>query len=374
MYTQYFGLTEKPFSIAPDPHFLYLSELHREALAHLLYGIESGGCLVLLTGGVGTGKTTVSRCLVEQLPEATEIALILNPKLTANELLTTICEELQIEGAGAQHSVKGLIDLLNRHLLETHAQGKNTVLIVDEAQDLDPDILEQLRLLTNLETNKEKLLKIILLGQPELRDILNQPQFSQINQRITSRYHLLPLQEQDVGAYINHRIKVAGGGRARLFSDKAIKRISELSKGIPRLINLLCDRALLGAYAEDKDQVDRKIAAKAGREVFGSSGRAAILHGSHGVRTGRTQPAVFLSLVLALLITGAMLFFFSPHVDSMLPKKQIISHAEQISPAHESSPVVLKQAAKTTTQTTLKSSKKQRETHGAHHSVKEKRE
>lgn len=373
MYTQYFGLTEKPFSIAPDPHFLYLSELHREALAHLLYGIESGGCLVLLTGEVGTGKTTVSRCLVEQLPESTEIALILNPKLSTLELLTTICEELQIEGVGSRHSVKGLVDLLNRHLLETHAQGKNTILIVDEAQDLDPDILEQLRLLTNLETNKEKLLKIILLGQPELRDILNQPQFSQINQRITSRYHLLPLQERDVGAYINHRIKVAGGGRVRLFSDKAIKRISELSKGIPRLINLLCDRALLGAYVEDKDQVDRTIVAKAGREVFGSSGATAIPRGSHATRSGKS-PVVFLSLVLALLITGAMLFFFSPHVGGLLVKKQITAHTDQITPAHESSPVVLKQTAKLPMKTTPKDSPKRSETHAAPHSAKEKRE
>ena len=190
MYTQYFGLTEKPFSIAPDPHFLYLSELHKEALAHLLYGIERDGCLVLLTGEVGTGKTTVSRCLIEQLPESTDIALILNPKLTVIEQLTTICEELKIAGIQPHDSVKYFIDVLNHYLLESHAQGRNTVLIIDEAQDLDTDVLEQLRLLTNLETHKEKLLKIILLGQPELRQLLDRPEFSQVSQRITSRYHL----------------------------------------------------------------------------------------------------------------------------------------------------------------------------------------
>jgi len=328
MYTRYFGLTEKPFSIAPDPHFLYLSELHREALAHLLYGIESGGCLVLLTGEVGTGKTTVSRCLVDQLPKTTDIALILNPKLTVIELLSTICDELQIESITSQASVKYYIDILNHHLLEAHAQGRNTVLIIDEAQDLDLDILEQLRLLTNLETNTEKLLKIILMGQPELRDLLVRPEFSQVNQRVTSRYHLLPLQEEDVFAYIDHRIKIAGGGRTRLFSDKAVKRISQLSKGVPRLINLLCDRALLGAYVEEKDRVDRDIVDKAAREVFGSGKKPEKRPGLFSSPI-RLQSALLISLILILILTGTALIYFSPQLVGFPPKGQITTYNTQ---------------------------------------------
>jgi general secretion pathway protein A len=352
MYTQYFGLTEKPFSIAPDPHFLYLSELHREALAHLLYGIESDGCLVLLTGEVGTGKTTASRCLIDQLPETTDIALILNPKLTVIELLTTICEELRIAGIEPHDSVKHYIDILNRHLLEAHARGRNTVLIIDEAQDLDTDMLEQLRLVTNLETHKEKLLKIILLGQPELRQLLDRPEFSHVSQRITSRYHLLPLKEQDVFAYVEHRIKVAGGGRARLFSDKALKRVYELSQGIPRLINVLCDRALLGAYVEEKDQVDPGIVNRAGSEVLGLVGKSAGGHGSFFFRY-QVQPVLWISFVLALLVTSAVLIFSSPQLHERItsftqPATQEV--AEKTPPPEETNkvtPVILKETEKT---------------------------
>ena len=352
MYTQYFGLTEKPFSIAPDPHFLYLSELHREAPAHLLYGIESDGCLVLLTGEVGTGKTTASRCLIDQLPETTDIALILNPKLTVIELLTTICEELRIAGIEPHDSVKYYVDILNQHLLEAHARGRNTVLIIDEAQDLDTDVLEQLRLLTNLETHKEKLLKIILLGQPELRQLLDRPEFAHVNQRITSRYHLLPLGEQDVCAYVEHRIKVAGGGRARLFSDKALKRVYELSKGIPRLINVLCDRALLGAYVEEKDQVDPGIVGRAGSEVLGLQEKDA---GGHGFFVSRfqVQPVLWISFVLALLVTSAVLIFSSPQLSERItsftqPATQAV--AEKTPPpqeTNETTPVILKETEKT---------------------------
>jgi general secretion pathway protein A len=367
MYTQYFGLTEKPFSIAPDPHFLYLSELHREALAHLLYGIESDGCLVLLTGEVGTGKTTASRCLIEQLPETTDIALILNPKLTVIELLTTICEELKITGIQPYDSVKYYIDSLNNHLLQSHARGRNTVLIIDEAQDLDTDVLEQLRLLTNLETHKEKLLKIILLGQPELRQLLNRPEFSHVSQRITSRYHLLPLKEQDVFAYVEHRIKVAGGGRARLFSDKALKRVYELSKGIPRLINVLCDRALLGAYVEEKDQVDPEIITQAGNEVLGLSGRDA---GGKGSLFSwlHIQPVLWISFVLALLVTGAVLVASSPQLHELLtspdPKPATQTVEEKASIPNEPPPVILKETEKTKLQTSKKSRKNPRTANG----------
>lgn len=267
MYTQYFGLTEKPFAIAPNPRYLYMSELHREALAHLVYGLNSDGCIILLTGEVGTGKTTVCRCLLEQLPEATDIAIILNPKLTASDLLKTICEELAIADVPDVPSSKNYIDAINRHLLQAHAKGRSTALVIDEAQNLDADVLEQLRLLTNLETDTQKLLKIILLGQPELRVMLANPQMAQVSQRITSKYHLKPLQQDDVRVYIQHRLKVAGGGTGRLFSAKAIDHVIKLSKGIPRVINLLCDRALLGAYAEGSDHVSLKIMKKAGKEI-----------------------------------------------------------------------------------------------------------
>ena len=211
MYTRYFGLTEKPFAIAPNPRFLYMSELHREALAHLLYGINGDGCIVLFTGGVGTGKTTVCRRLVEQLPEGTDVAVILNPKLNIDDLLKTICEELKITVVSNTPTSKNYIDALNVYLLAAHAQGRNTALIIDEAQNLEPEVLEQLRLLTNLETDTHKLLQIVLIGQPELRDILAIPALSQVNQRITTRYHLEPLSRKDVAAYIRHRISVAGG-------------------------------------------------------------------------------------------------------------------------------------------------------------------
>jgi general secretion pathway protein A len=268
MYTHYFGLKEKPFSIAPDPRYLYMSALHQEALAHLLYGISSDGCFILLTGDVGAGKTTVCRCLLEQLPENTDLALILNPKLNAMELLASICDELEIVITGQENSIKTSVDHLNRYLLAAHARGRITALLIDEAQNLSMDTLEQLRLLTNLETEKQKLLKIILLGQPELKQLLENAEVAQINQRITSRYHLLPLASQDVAAYVEHRLAVAGG-RKRLFSDAAVRRVAELSRGVPRLINLVCDRALLGAYVEEKDQVDLRIVNQAAREVLG---------------------------------------------------------------------------------------------------------
>ncbi len=269
MYTNYFGLKEKPFSIAPDPRYLYMSELHREALAHLLYGISSDGCFILLTGDVGTGKTTVCRCLLAQLPESTEVALVVNPKLSVLELLETICDELQIPVDKDTKSLKAYIDRLNAYLLEAHGQGKNIALLIDEAQNLSLDLLEQLRLLTNLETDQKKLLKIVLLGQTELRQILDQPGAAQISQRITSRYHLLPLDQKNSFAYIQHRLAVAGE-RGKIFSQAALAQIFALTQGIPRLINVLCDRALLGAYVEEKYLVDSDIVENAAHEVFGS--------------------------------------------------------------------------------------------------------
>jgi general secretion pathway protein A len=267
MYTKYFGLKEKPFSISPDPRYLYMSELHREALAHLLYGISGDGCFILLTGDVGTGKTTVCRCLLAQLPENTDVALIVNPRLTVLELLKTVCDELEIPIEENEKSLKAYIDQLNVYLLEAHAKGRNVALLIDEAQNLSLDLLEQLRLLTNLETDKKKLLKIVLLGQTELRQILNQDGAAQINQRITSRYHLLPLDRENTFNYIHHRLAVAGE-RDEIFSKAALALIFKYSQGIPRLINILCDRSLLGTYVEEKYLVNERIVKKAAQEVL----------------------------------------------------------------------------------------------------------
>ena len=266
MYNEYFGLKENPFSIAPDPDYLYMSERHREALAHLLYGLQSDGGFVLLTGEVGTGKTTICRRLIDQVPDEVDLAVVLNPKVTVSELLETICDELQIPRP-ENASVKRLVDSLNTRLLETHALNRKTVLIIDEAQNLSADVLEQLRLLTNLETSRRKLLQIILLGQPELREMIGRTEMRQLAQRVTARYHLGPLERDEIAAYIHHRLQVAGCDRM-LFPPGAVKQVSRLSGGVPRLINLICDRALLGAYTLRKAQVDAAIVKLAGQEVF----------------------------------------------------------------------------------------------------------
>lgn len=267
MYQQFFNFTTSPFSIAPDPHFIYMSEHHQEGLAHLFYGINQGGGFVALTGEVGTGKTTLCHCLLQQLPENVEIALVLNPKLSAMELLATICDELHIDYDQSNPSLKGLNDNLNKYLLEAFGNGKRTVLVIDEAQNLSLNVLEQIRLLTNLETSTTKLLQIILLGQPELKQILEKPALRQLNQRITARYHLTALSYQDTQQYIKHRLKVSGGN-THIFNQRAIKKIYALSNGIPRLINILCDRALLGAYVNDTHTVSVKIINKAAKEIF----------------------------------------------------------------------------------------------------------
>ncbi len=270
MYQQYFNFTTAPFSIAPDPHFIYMSEQHQEGLAHLLYGINQGGGFVALTGEVGTGKTTLCQCLLQQLPEQVDIALILNPKLNAIELLANICDELQIHYQTSQLSLKYLVDQLNNHLLSAHAQGRRTVLIIDEAQNLSFNVLEQIRLLTNLETRQTKLLQIILLGQPELKQILNKPSLRQLNQRITARYHLAALSHSETQHYIKHRLNISGGNSS-LFSPRVIKKIYQYSQGVPRLINILCDRALLGAYAADSYQISIKTINQAAKEIFNSN-------------------------------------------------------------------------------------------------------
>ena len=267
MYLEHFNLTERPFSITPDPRFLYMSARHREALAHLLYGLGEGGGFVQLTGEVGTGKTTICRCLLEQVPDNVDIALVLNPKVTSTELIATVCDELGIEYPAGATSIKALTDVLNRYLLDAYARGRRTVLILDEAQNLSADVLEQVRLLTNLETSTQKLLQIVLIGQPELRSLLAREDMRQLSQRVTARYHLDPISREEAGAYIRHRLQICGTTQP-VFSKRSVDRIQQLSGGIPRLINVLCDRSMLGAYVEGKVQVDPKVVKKAAREVL----------------------------------------------------------------------------------------------------------
>ena len=272
IYNDYFGLKESPFSIAPNPQYLYMSDRHREALAHLMYGIQGDGAFILLSGEVGTGKTTICRCLLEQIPTQVDTAFILNPKLTAAELLAAACDDLKIsypQGA----TIKVLTDCINAYLLGAHANDRRTVLIIDEAQNLSIEVLEQLRLLTNLETNQRKLLQIILLGQPELLGLLAKPELRQLSQRITARFHLNALNRDEISAYIKHRLVVAGA-KGTFFTKPAIDRIYKISQGIPRIINLVCDRSLLGTYSEGELQVTPKIVAKAALEILGPETQA----------------------------------------------------------------------------------------------------
>ena len=305
MYLSFFGLNEKPFSITPDPRYLFLSERHAEAMAHLLYGIKEAGGFIQLTGEVGTGKTTIVRSLLAQTPENAEIALILNPRMTAPEFLLTLCEELGIgvpdKAAG---SLKDLVDVLNDYLLRAHAAGRRVVLVVDEAQNLAPEVLEQVRLLTNLETNTQKLLQIILIGQPELRELLDRSELRQLAQRITGRYHLDPLSGPETFAYVRHRLRVAGA-TSEIFTRGALQRIYRLSGGVPRVINILCDRALLGGYSMDRHRITTGLVRQAGTEVFGrhagrpwivwSGAGAAVLLAAGSVALWRFAPALWMA-------------------------------------------------------------------------------
>jgi general secretion pathway protein A len=345
MYTQFFQLKQSPFSIAPDPRYLFMSERHREALAHLLYGVGSGGGFVLLTGEIGAGKTTVCRCFMEQIPANCRLAYIFNPKLTVEELLQSVCDEFRIDVGSDPLSVKGYVDAINAYLLASHAQGLNNVLIIDEAQNLSAEVLEQLRLLTNLETSERKLLQIILIGQPELRGMLARPELEQLAQRVIARYHLGSLSEAEVGAYVEHRLAVAGAAALAPFPRSLMPQLHQLTKGVPRRINLLCDRALLGAYVENQHQVSRKILRRAAEEVFAGEGRSASGFGVAGLfgmagggaaAGGRraTWPYVAAGVLAGALLTGAAAWQLMPgaHGPSASP-------AASVAPAQTSKPI-----------------------------------
>ena len=303
MYNEYFGFKESPFSIAPDPRYLYMTAQHREALAHLVYGLNSEGGCILLTGEVGTGKTTICRCLLEQIPEQANVALVLNPKVSEIELLETICDELHISYPDASNSVKTYTDRIYDFLLTSNHNNEKTVLIIDEAQNLSSKVLEQLRLLTNLETNQRKLLQIIILGQPELLDILARTEMRQLAQRITARFHLQPLTRHEVKAYVSHRLAVAGQN-IQLFPDKSIKLLYRLSNGIPRLINIICDRALLGAYVEEQYAVNPPTIKKAAKEVFGE------LKNVEKQQKTKRWLYPLAAVTSILIITVAIIFYF----------------------------------------------------------------
>lgn len=306
MYRQYFGLTEEPFSITPDPAFVYLSAAHREALAHLLYGVGEGaaGGFVQLTGEVGTGKTTICRCLLEQLPEKTQVALILNPLLTPCELLATICDELGVPVAGPRDSSKTLVDALNHYLLRQHAACCRVVVIIDEAQNLSPEALEQVRLLTNLETAKHKLLQIVLLGQPELRELLQRRNLRQLAQRVTARYHLMPLAEHETAAYVRHRMQVAGALR-NPFRGSALRALHRRSGGVPRLINIIADRALAAAYARDAGRVTARLVHAAANEVQPGESRV----------SRRRWPALLAAGFGSVLLAVSFLYWGLPRLE-----------------------------------------------------------
>jgi len=320
MYAPFFGLKQAPFSIAPDPHYLFMSERHREALAHLLYGLDGGGGFVLLTGEIGAGKTTVCRCFLEQIPANCNVAYIFNPKLTVTELLQAICDEFHVQVPPGAQTVKDYVDPLNAFLLAQHAAGRNNVLIIDEAQNLSADVLEQLRLLTNLETAERKLLQVVLIGQPELRGMLARPELEQLAQRVIARFHLGALSEAETAQYIRHRLNVAGLTGALPFDAKALQLIHQLTRGVPRRINLLCDRALLGGYAGGQAQVTPAIVRRAAAEVFDEAPPAA------APRSGRATAGVGLA-VLAAAVAGAGLTWALHQQPTPPPRTVAAAHA-----------------------------------------------
>ncbi len=342
MYYDFFGFREPPFSIAPDPRYLYLSDRHKEALAHLMYGVQGQGGFIVITGEVGTGKTTVSRCFIENVPDNVDIALILNPRLSARELLSSICDELEIPHE-ISATIKELVDLINQDLLKAHAAGRHKVLMIDEAQNLSAEVLEQLRLLTNLETAEKKLLQIVLLGQPELQEMLALPELRQLNQRVTARYHLDAIGREELPAYLRYRLSVAGM-RGDIFSQRAMTRLFRESQGIPRLINLISDRALLGAYAEGEHEITADHIRHAAKEVRGPS--IGPVPSRSRRSADRTQYLIVAASILVAIIGTAWLFerwspdsAVSSGLSSPEPLKGAVERVEEQSGQVEEAPL-----------------------------------
>ncbi len=273
MYASFFGLKETPFNLTPDTRYLFLSRQHRDALNYLLYGIHERKGFIVLTGGIGTGKTTLCRALLAHLDERVDTALIFNAFMSESEILETACREFKAPLNGHSQTAKGYIDALSDFLLANFSAGRTSVLLIDEAQNLSAAALEQIRMISNLETEREKLIQIVLLGQPELGATLASPSLRQLNERITVRYHLMPLQRGDLAEYIAHRISVAGGSSTLSFSGGALKRIFHYSEGIPRRINALCDRAILIAYTRGKPRIGKRVVRAAIRDLQGLGSR-----------------------------------------------------------------------------------------------------
>ncbi len=336
MYLEFFGLSSSPFSIAPDPSFLYLTAKHEEALAHLLYSTSQKGGFIMLTGEIGTGKTTLCRHFLKLVPEQYQTAFIFNPKISSAELLATVCDEFGIERPSGEASIKQLTDLINARLLEIHATGRNALLVIDEAQNLSMEVLEQIRLLTNLETTEHKLLQIILIGQPQLRTLLARDELQQLSQRIVARYHLEPLSAQEAARYIGHRLATAGArpeAAAAMFPRAALKEVFARTQGVPRLINVLCDRALLGAYVENRRVVSRSIVRNAAREAFGDALPPSRRRAPSDWRLGALAAAV-------LAVSGGLLWHFLPSATPSLPEllankpeRPVVARAEAAVPA-----------------------------------------
>lgn len=315
VYLQHFGLKCEPFSITPNPDFLYPSRHHRQAVAHLKYGLDREGGFILLTGEVGTGKTTLTRTLIKRMPPHVRVAYVLNGMLKIGDVLASICDELSIELPKTREVSysKQCIDALNQDLLAAHSQGKKTLIVIEEAQNLSSDVLEALRLLSNLETNTHKLLHILLVGQPELLDILSQKELRQLNQRVVSRFHLCPLDKDDLSNYINHRLHRAGA-RGALFHHSCMPVLFRITKGVPRLINLVCQHSLLATYAEGKKTVTSDIVKKAAAEILGKPTVAT---------RGRKKVAFLGSAALLLVVLGVG--YATGGFDSVLKGPQVDS-------------------------------------------------
>ena len=330
IYLQHFALAREPFSIVPDPGFLYPSIYHRQAVAHLKYGLDREGGFILLTGEVGTGKTTLTRTMIKRIPPHVRVAYILNSKLNVADVLASICDELDIAlpnttelSLTKQSFTKQCIDALNRDLLAAHANGKKTLIVLEEAQNLTPEVLETLRLLSNLETSTHKLLHILLVGQPELLDILAQQALRQLNQRVVSRFHLSPLDKDDISNYINHRLHRAGAKRP-IFDPGCAAALFNLTGGVPRLINLVCHQSLVAAYSTGAQTVSPKLVKQAATEILSEAKKSS------------AKKLSLLGFIVGLALVAGLMITLGPAqmLDSVLPPEaQFEEVAELLEPS-----------------------------------------